>query len=76
MGLILKVIKEEERFLTMQEVYAGVKHKDDCTYGAIRKSLEVLDKAGMVTREPVPGTNLKEVRPTQKGYDWFRPLRD
>ena len=75
MGLILKRAGEGV-FLSLKELHEQVEHGDECSYGAIRKSLDVLERAGMIVRDPVPGSTMKHVKPTQKGYDWFRPLRD
>ncbi|MDE4297098.1 hypothetical protein PXK56_18075 [Phaeobacter gallaeciensis] len=75
MGLILKRAGEGT-FLSVTALHAEVSHGDGCSYGAIRKSLDVLENAGMIVRLRRPGENSKEVKPTQKGYDWFRPLRD
>ncbi len=75
MGLVLKRAGEGS-FMTVSELHTEVSHGDACSYGAIRKSLDVLEKAGMIVRDRRPGENTKEVKPTQKGYDWFRPLRD
>lgn len=75
MGLILRRAGEGV-FLTVREVHEGAAHGSECSYGAVRKSLEILEKAGMIVREYRAGTTLKDVKPTNKGYDWFRPLRD
>lgn len=75
MGLILKSVGNGKH-LTVSELHQQVSHGDECSYGAIRKSLDILEDAGMIIRERRPGENSKEVKPTQKGFDWFRPLRD
>lgn len=75
MGLVLKKAGEGV-FLTVSELHKEVSHGETCTYGAIRKSLDVLEDAKMIKRERRTGTNSKEVKPTNLGYDWFRPLRD
>lgn len=75
MGLILKKAGEGE-FLNVKQVHEQVEHGDTCTYGAIRKSLDALEAAGMIVREYIPGTTSKHVKPTQKGFDWFRPIRN
>lgn len=75
MGLVLK-LAGEGRFLNVGDLHKEVAHSAECTYGAFRKSLDVLERAGMIVRERIPGMIAKEVKPTLKGYDWFRPLRD
>jgi Fe2+ or Zn2+ uptake regulation protein len=75
MGLILQKAGQGT-FLTVKELHEAVSHGDGCSYGAIRKSLDVLENASMIVRERRSGENTKEVKPTQQGYDWFRPLRD
>lgn len=74
MGLILAKAADL-KFLTVKELHKEVSHGDQCSYGAIRKSLDVLEEAGMIVRERRSGENSKQVKPTHKGYDWFRPLR-
>lgn len=70
MGIILKAAGEG-RFLSMQEVHAEITYGS--SYGAVRTSLRFLIDGEMLTTQQ--SGRFKQLVPTQKGYDWFRPLR-
>lgn len=72
MGVILREAGNGSFFMS-DEIRGAVAHGSECSEGAIRKSLTILCNAGMLERISVPGTTKKQIRPTQKGYDWFRP---
>lgn len=71
MGLILKKASEGE-FLNLKQLHTEIQPHYETSYGGLRKCLDVLERSGMVTRTRV--SLHKEVKPTELGYDWFRPL--
>jgi Fe2+ or Zn2+ uptake regulation protein len=73
MGIILREAGNGV-LLGPAEIYRLVSYKDEVTYGAIRKTIEILEKQGMVKRcRNTPNSMKVEVTPTLLGYDWFRP---
>lgn len=72
MGVILREAGEG-RFLNLKELHVAVQPHFETSYGGLRKCLDVLENDNMVERVRV--SLHKEVRPTLRGYDWFRPLR-
>lgn len=72
MGVVLRRAGEGI-FLSIKEVHQEVSHGSECSYGAVRCSINVLRNANMIVCEAVPGSHSKKVKPTQLGYDWFRP---
>lgn len=73
MGLVIKAANEG-KFLLQSELHPLLSYAAEVTKGAVRKSLEALEEQGMLVREKAPG-NHRELVPTEKGYDWFRPAR-
>lgn len=67
MSLIIKAAGEGT-FLTPTTLHEKVSY--DCTYGAIRISLNFLEEWEMIEKRPA-GRETHLV-PTLKGYDWFR----
>lgn len=72
MGVILREIGLG-RELTAAEIYPMLSYAADVTLGAVRKSIELLEKSELVARER-RGRNVV-ILPTERGYDWFRPAR-
>ncbi len=72
MGHILKRAGEGI-FLTQVELHRELAGAE--SYGALRISMNFLEKHQMIVREPKPGTSAKYLKPTLLGYDWFRPTR-
>lgn len=72
MGVILREMGLG-RELTASQVHAMLSYGTEVTLGAVRKSVELLEKSELLTRER-RGRNVVLI-PTEKGYDWFRPLR-
>lgn len=71
MGFILREAGEG-RFLSLKQLHSEIQSVYETSYGSLRKSLDILEEAEMIARVRV--SLHKEVRPTEKGYDWFRPL--
>jgi predicted transcriptional regulator len=72
MGIILREVSAG-RFINQTMLYDMVSYKAECSYGAIRVSVAFLEKQGMLIRTKTG--NDTHLVPTDKGYDWFRPLR-
>ena len=70
MGLILRALNEGEH-LTTKDIHEMVSY--EATYGAIRVSIRFLVNQGMLERRKKG--QFTELLPTEKGRDWFRPLR-
>lgn len=58
----------EGSYLTQKTLHELVSY--DCTYGAVRVSVNFLAKWEMIEKRPA-GREVQLV-PTTKGYDWFR----
>lgn len=71
MGIILKAAGEG-RFLNVGEIHAQITYGS--SYGALRTSMRGLVKENMLVRQK-DGTATLMI-PTERGYDWFRPLRN
>jgi hypothetical protein len=77
MGLVIKAANEG-KFITQMEIYPLLKYGSSVTYGAIRKSIAALEAQGMLERVPNnigPNNVGRDLVPTLRGYDWFRPAR-
>jgi predicted transcriptional regulator len=61
------------RFLNQTELHQMLSYGPDVTYGAIRFSVRLLEKQGMLVKQRTGPTVL--LIPTTKAYDWFRPLK-
>ena len=72
MGVILRELGLG-RELTASQVHALVSYGPTVTLGAVRKSVELLEKAALLTRQR-RGRNVVLI-PTERGYDWFRPAK-
>lgn len=72
MGVILRELGLG-RELTASQVYPMLSYAGTVTLGAVRKSIELLEKSELVTRQR-RGRNVV-ILPTERGYDWFRPLK-
>jgi len=66
MGLILREMRMG-RELTAAEIHSMLSYADDVTLGAVRKSIELLEKSELVVRER-RGRNVV-ILPTECGYD-------
>lgn len=72
MGLVLKAAGQGT-FLTQTEIYPLLSYAGSVTYGAVRVSIRFLEEQGMLER--VKKGRDRELVPTERGYDWFRPAR-
>lgn len=70
MGIVLRAAGAGV-FLSMKEIHEQISYGS--AYGSIRTSLRFLINKEMLIRKD-EGTKTMMV-PTEKGYDWFRPLR-
>jgi hypothetical protein len=70
MGIILQKAGEGV-FLNMKQLHAEITYGS--SYGAVRSSLRFLVAGEMIETKKTGVFTL--IIPTQKGYDWFRPLR-
>lgn len=68
MGLILEAAGAG-RFLTIKELHEKISYP--ASYGAVRISVNFLQKQDMIEKTPAGQT--VHLVPTSRGYDWFRP---
>lgn len=69
MGIILREAGQG-RFLSIKELHELISY--EASYGAIRISVRWLERQGMLERRQAG--RLTMLVPTQRGYDWFRPV--
>lgn len=77
MGIILREAGQG-RLMTTSDLLPMLSNVGGAAYayGSLRKSLDVLENAGMITRERDTDDGRRVLlHPTLKGYDWFRPAR-
>lgn len=72
MGIILRELGLG-RELTAAEVYPMLSYAGAVTLGAVRKSVELLEKSELLVRQR-RGRRVVLI-PTERGYDWFRPAK-
>ncbi|MTH61191.1 hypothetical protein [Paracoccus litorisediminis] len=70
MGIVLREAGQGA-FLSATEIYPHLSYAAEVTLGALRKSIEFLEKQQLVIRER-QGRRVVIV-PTERGYNWFRP---
>lgn len=70
MGVVLKHANMGQ-FVQQHELMGLLSYAGDVTYGAIRVSVRLLEEQGMLERVKVG--RKKNLVPTQRGYDWFKP---
>lgn len=70
MGLVIKAANNG-RFLTQDEIYPMLSYASEVTFGAVRFSIRLLEEQGLLMR--VKTGRKRELVPTERGYDWFRP---
>lgn len=73
MGLVIKAANEG-KFLTQSEIFPLLSYSAEVTFGAVRLTIRNLEEQGMLVRVKSKG-NSRELVPTERGYDWFRPAR-
>ena len=73
MGLVIKAANDGV-FIKQSELQAMLSYGTEVTYGAIRFSLRLLEEKGMLERVKIAGNN-RNLVPTLRGYDWFRPAK-
>lgn len=71
MGIILREVSAG-KFINQKELYGMISYKAECSYGALRCSVKFLEDQGMLVRKKTG--RISHLVPTDKGYDWFRPL--
>lgn len=69
-----KILREAGagRFMTLTELHDELPDDHKASYGSLRKSLDFLERSGIIVREHIGG-NKKHVKPTELGFKWFRP---
>lgn len=72
MGLVIKAANQG-RFLTQKELYPMLSYASEVTFGAVRFSIRLLEERGLLLRVKAATGRDKELVPTDRGYDWFRP---
>ena len=70
MGLVIKAANDG-KFLMQSQIHALLSYSAEVTFGATRTSIRYLEEQGMLQR--VPNGFQRDLVPTNRGYDWFRP---
>jgi len=71
---IMGIILQEAglgNFLSLKELHSRISY--GATYSAVRSSIGFLVRSEMIVKEKSGVFTL--MKPTQKGFDWFRPKR-
>lgn len=73
MGIVLRAAGQGN-FLDAHEIHRELSYGGTVSFGAVRKSLEVLEHTGMIARSRTG--QVVTIIPTADAFNWYRPARE